>query len=65
MSDLEQIKSLLTKCNTRINESHELIIDGNPNAYTIIRAWRGYRCHVEFEFDKDGNILSAGAFEEM
>lgn len=31
----------------------------------VVRVLPGYRAHFEAEFDKDGNILSIGQWEEL
>jgi len=73
MTDLETLKALLDKCprtnyelsNRPISENTPFADEQHNNGHQVLRVLPGYRAHFEAVFDKDGNILSIGQWEDM
>lgn len=72
MTDLETLTALLDKCprthyelsRRPINEVVDFV-DEKHDAQQVLRVLPGYRAHFEATFDKDGNILSIGQWEDL
>jgi predicted acetyltransferase len=77
MSDLENFKAMLDRCDAGYNEytgaaewDEDSMLNSwtselDPKTATIIVVMPGYRCHYEAAFDTEGNMLETGQFGEM
>lgn len=72
-TDLEAFQALLYKARTSFDMVPRSAVAGDDNrgwtpspaCTSVIRVMPGYRAHFEAAFDKDGNILSIGQWEEL
>lgn len=66
MTDLEVFVNMLKKANVSVDVSDKPFDDFSiKDGVSYVRIEHGYQCHCEAVFDKDGNMLMLGQYEDM
>ena len=66
MTELEQFLAMLKRAEIDADVSDDALNNGGCyETATVVRVNHGYQAHFEAEFDKNGNLLTMGQWEDM